>query len=105
VGDREQECFADGLTEEMISQLGQLNPKRLGVIARTSAIQYKATKEIHQRNCRGVARRLCAGRERPVRWPALAHYRPVDRSAGPNPSMVGNVMTTICERFSMSKEM
>src|SRR5467141_2135910 len=30
-GDREQECFADGLTEEMISQLGQLNPKRLGV--------------------------------------------------------------------------
>jgi len=44
-GDREQECFADGLTEEMISQLGQLNPKRLGVIARTSAIQYKATKK------------------------------------------------------------
>jgi len=44
-GDSEQECFADGLTEEMISQLGQLNPKRLGVIARTSAIQYKATKK------------------------------------------------------------
>ena len=44
-GDSEQECFADGLTEEMISQLGQLNPKRLGVIARTSAIQYKSTKK------------------------------------------------------------
>ncbi len=42
-GDDEQEFFADGLTEEMISQLGQLNPKRLGVIARTSAVQYKAT--------------------------------------------------------------
>jgi pentatricopeptide repeat protein len=42
-GDPEQEYFADGLTEEMISQLGQLNPKRLGVIARTSAIHYKGS--------------------------------------------------------------
>jgi TolB-like protein len=42
-GDDEQEFFAEGLTEEMISQLGRLNPKRLGVIARTSAVQYKAT--------------------------------------------------------------
>jgi TolB-like protein len=44
-GDSEHEYFADGLTEETISQLGQLNPKRLGVIARTSAIRYKATKK------------------------------------------------------------
>src|SRR6266567_2418703 len=44
-GNSEQEYFADGLTEEMISHLGQLNPKRLGAIARTSAIQYKATKK------------------------------------------------------------
>ena len=44
-GDPQQEFFADGLTEEMISHLGQLNPKRLGVIARTSAIQYKGTKK------------------------------------------------------------
>jgi TolB-like protein len=44
-GDCEQEYFVDGLTEEMISQLGQLNPKKLGVIARTSAAQYKATKK------------------------------------------------------------
>jgi TolB-like protein len=44
-GDDEQEFFAEGLTEEMISHLGQLNPKRLGVIARTSAAQYKATKK------------------------------------------------------------
>ena len=40
-----QEFFADGLTDEMISHLGRLNPKRLGVIARTSAIQYKGTKK------------------------------------------------------------
>jgi TolB-like protein/Flp pilus assembly protein TadD len=44
-GDLQQEFFADGLTEEMISHLGQLNPKRLGVIARTSAIQYKGTRK------------------------------------------------------------
>jgi TolB-like protein len=40
-----EDYFADGLTEETISRLGQLNPKRLGVIARTSSIQYKAPKK------------------------------------------------------------
>jgi TolB-like protein len=44
-GDPEQEFFADGLTEELISHLGQLHPKRLGVIARTSAIQYKSSRK------------------------------------------------------------
>jgi TolB-like protein len=43
--DPEQEYFSDGLTEEMISRLGQLEPHRLGVIGRTSAIQYKGTKK------------------------------------------------------------
>jgi TolB-like protein len=43
--DDQQEYFAAGLTEEMIAHLAQLNPRRLGVIARTSAIQYKATKK------------------------------------------------------------
>ena len=41
--DQQQEYFADGMTEEMITQLGGLNPQRLGVIARTSAMQYKAS--------------------------------------------------------------
>ncbi len=44
-GDPEQEFFAEGLTEELISHLGQLHPKRLGVIARTSAIQYKGSRK------------------------------------------------------------
>jgi TolB-like protein/Tfp pilus assembly protein PilF len=44
-GDPNQELFSDGLTEEMISQLGRLQPERLGVIARTSAVQYKRTKK------------------------------------------------------------
>lgn len=42
-GDPMQEYFSDGLTEEMISQLSRVNPERLGVIARTSAMQYKST--------------------------------------------------------------
>jgi TolB-like protein/Tfp pilus assembly protein PilF len=41
--DPEQEYFSDGLTEEMIAQLGRLNPQKLGVIARTSAMHYKNT--------------------------------------------------------------
>jgi serine/threonine-protein kinase len=40
-GDPEQEYFSDGLTEEMITQLGRLQPQRLSVIARTSSMRYK----------------------------------------------------------------
>jgi TolB-like protein/DNA-binding winged helix-turn-helix (wHTH) protein/Tfp pilus assembly protein PilF len=41
--DPQQEYFSDGLTEETITDLGQLSPDRLGVIARTSAMAYKHT--------------------------------------------------------------
>ena len=39
--DPQQDYFADGMTEEMITRLGSLDPVHLGVIARTSAMQYK----------------------------------------------------------------
>ncbi len=42
-GDPDQEYLCDGLTEEMIAQVGGLEPSRLGVIARTSAMHYKNT--------------------------------------------------------------
>jgi TolB-like protein/DNA-binding winged helix-turn-helix (wHTH) protein/Tfp pilus assembly protein PilF len=42
-GDASQEYVSDGLTEEMIAQLGELNHARLGIIARTSAMAYKNT--------------------------------------------------------------
>jgi TolB-like protein/DNA-binding winged helix-turn-helix (wHTH) protein/Tfp pilus assembly protein PilF len=42
-GDVTQEYLADGLTEELIAQLARLQPDRLGVIARTSVMQYKHT--------------------------------------------------------------
>jgi TolB-like protein/tRNA A-37 threonylcarbamoyl transferase component Bud32/Tfp pilus assembly protein PilF len=40
-GDPQQEYFSDGLTQEMISQLGKLHPQSLSVIARTSVMRYK----------------------------------------------------------------
>jgi TolB-like protein/DNA-binding winged helix-turn-helix (wHTH) protein/Tfp pilus assembly protein PilF len=40
-GDPSQEYFSDGLTEEMITRIGQLDPQRMGVIARTSVMHYK----------------------------------------------------------------
>jgi TolB-like protein/Tfp pilus assembly protein PilF len=42
-GQADQEYFTDGMTEELITQLSRLNPQRLGVIAFTSAKQYKDT--------------------------------------------------------------
>lgn len=41
--DPAQDYFSDGLTEETITDLGQLSPAQLGVIARTSAMAYKHT--------------------------------------------------------------
>jgi len=40
-GDTSQDYFSDGMTEEMIARLGSLDPQHLGVIARTSVMQYK----------------------------------------------------------------
>jgi TolB-like protein/DNA-binding winged helix-turn-helix (wHTH) protein len=40
-GDTGQEYFSDGLTEEMIAQLGRLDPQHIRVIARTSVMRYK----------------------------------------------------------------
>ena len=48
-GDSTQDYFSDGLTEEMITQLGHLAPGRLGVIARTTAMRYRhADKPVDQ---------------------------------------------------------
>ena len=40
-GDPGQEYLNDGMTEELSERLGNLNPERLGVIGRTSAMTYK----------------------------------------------------------------
>jgi TolB-like protein/DNA-binding winged helix-turn-helix (wHTH) protein/predicted Zn-dependent protease len=54
-GDPGQEYMSDGLTDEMITRLGQISPSRLSVIARSTAMQYKHTeKSLDQivRECR-----------------------------------------------------
>jgi TolB-like protein/DNA-binding winged helix-turn-helix (wHTH) protein len=43
-GDPSQEYFSDGLTEEMISHIGNLDPQHLSVIARTSVMRFKGNK-------------------------------------------------------------
>jgi len=53
-GDPKQEYIADGMTEEMITQLGGLDPEHLGVIARTSAMRFKGT----QKSAAEIAREL-----------------------------------------------
>jgi TolB-like protein/Tfp pilus assembly protein PilF len=40
-GQTDEEYFSDGLTDELITQLGGMEPVHLGVIARTSTMQYK----------------------------------------------------------------
>jgi TolB-like protein/DNA-binding winged helix-turn-helix (wHTH) protein/Tfp pilus assembly protein PilF len=42
-GNPGEEYFSDGLTDEMIAQMGRVVPSRLAVIARTSSMQYKGS--------------------------------------------------------------
>jgi TolB-like protein/DNA-binding winged helix-turn-helix (wHTH) protein/Tfp pilus assembly protein PilF len=44
-GDPNQEYLSDGLTDEMITRLGESSPRQLSVIARSTAMQYKGTKK------------------------------------------------------------
>ncbi len=53
-GDPEQEFLSDGFTDEMISELGGLEPARLGVIARTTSMHYKGS----QKNAREIGLEL-----------------------------------------------
>lgn len=56
-GDPGQEFFSDGITEEIITQLGRQPVKDLGVIARTSAMKYKnSSKDVAE-----IARELHVG--------------------------------------------
>jgi len=55
--DPQEDYFCDGLTDEMINQLGRLMPQRLAVIARTSAMRYKGS----QKRVDEIGRELRAG--------------------------------------------
>jgi len=47
-GDNEQEYLSGGMTEEMITRLGQLQPHQLGIIARASVMGYKHNYHLDQ---------------------------------------------------------
>lgn len=44
-GEPDQEYLSDSITQEMITALAAMAPERLGVIARTTAMRYKATQK------------------------------------------------------------
>jgi TolB-like protein/DNA-binding winged helix-turn-helix (wHTH) protein/tetratricopeptide (TPR) repeat protein len=44
-GDADRDYLADGLAEETIASVGQIDPERLGVIGRTSTAAYKGTRK------------------------------------------------------------
>jgi len=41
--DPDQEFFSEGLTEDMVAQVGKLNPERLTVVSRSSVAKYKGS--------------------------------------------------------------
>ncbi len=43
-GDPRHDYFSDGLTEDLIGELGRISPQELGVIARTSVMRYKGSR-------------------------------------------------------------
>lgn len=45
-GDAEQDWFAEGLTDEIIEQLGRVDPARLAVLARRSVLRVAGTSEV-----------------------------------------------------------
>ncbi len=54
-GTPNEDYFTDGLTEEIISQLGELSPDQLGVIARTTSMAYKHTSKSAQQIARELS--------------------------------------------------
>ena len=48
-GNKREEYFSDGLTEELITELARLSPTELGVIARTSVMRYKRSRQTAQK--------------------------------------------------------
>ena len=89
--DEEQDYFSDGLMEELTTQLGRLNPDRLGVIARTSAMRYKGTTETVEQIGRRLHVHYFAGRERASRGEQSAHRCPTHSGERSNACLGGQL--------------
>ena len=80
-GDPMQEYFSDGLTEEMITQIGRLCPGRLGVIARTSSMLFKRSTKSASEIGRELGVDYLLGGQRPARRRSHSHHGAADRNA------------------------
>ena len=76
-GDPQQEYFADGITENLTTDLSSL--AGLFVIARNTAFTYKGRAVTPAENSKGARRTLCGRGQRAARWRRRAHQRPADR--------------------------
>ena len=77
--DPAQEYFSDGLTEEMISQLGSVCRGRIGVVARWSSMVFKGTTRRAREIGETLRRRLSRRRQRPPRGRPRPHHRAAGR--------------------------
>jgi len=85
-GDPEQEYFSDGLTDRIMTQLARLNPARLGVIGRTSAMKYKKSGRTITEIGRELGAAYVLEGERALRR-AGPHHRTSGRSGQSDPRL------------------
>jgi DNA-binding winged helix-turn-helix (wHTH) protein len=85
-----EQYLVEGLTEEMISRLTRINPDRMKVIARTSAMQYANTKKSAKEIGRD-GRRLHSGKQRPPGGHAPEDHRSTGAHDRPDTSLGRNV--------------
>ena len=76
-GDPEQEYFADGITEDVITDLSKIGG--LMVIARNSSFAYKGKAGRHPSGGPRTRRPLCARRQHPPIWRPGQDHRAADR--------------------------
>ena len=86
-----QEYFADGLTEEMTAQLGQLQPAKLGVDRQDVNRPVQADEGDRGSNRPGARRRLSARWERPPRRRPRQGHRAVGGCIETDAVVDGNV--------------
>ena len=77
-GDPEREYLADGLADETIASLGQIDPDHVSVIGRTSTTAYKRTTKSLARDRSGAGRRLSLGKLHSGRGRAPANHIQAD---------------------------
>ena len=87
-GDPDRAYLADGLTEEIIAWLGQVDPDRLSVVSRTSATLAKRSGQVPRRDRARARRRLPSGELHSDRERPGAHHGQADSCARSGPGVV-----------------